>query len=147
MERAMKDRDPSRTLLIIAISVVLSTACASTPDSRISKKQSLFDTYPEEVQTNLRMGKVEVGYDEEMVRLALGEPDETSSEIDDTGETIVWGYTRPGPGISVGLGGGRYGGGTGVGGGVGMGSGPTRDYTAIIEFREGKVTNARYFDN
>ena len=35
----------------------------------------------------------------------------------------------------------------GVGGGVGMGSGPTRDYTAIIEFREGKVTYSRYFDN
>jgi hypothetical protein len=34
-----------------------------------------------------------------------------------------------------------------VGGGVGMGTGPTRDYTAIIEFRGGKVTNARYFDN
>jgi hypothetical protein len=37
--------------------------------------------------------------------------------------------------------------GSGVGGGVGMGSGPIRDYTAIIEFHEGKVTSARYFDN
>ena len=143
----MKNRNTSRTLLIIAMSVVLATACASTPDSRISKKQSLFDTYPEEVQSNLRMGKVDVGYDEDMVRMALGKPDETSNEIDDTGETVMWGYTRSRPGISVGLGGGSYGGGTGVGGGVGMGSGPRRDYTAIIEFREGKVTNARYFDN
>jgi hypothetical protein len=143
----MRDRNPFRTLLIIAMSMVLATACASTPDSRISKKQSLFDTYPEEVQSNLRKGKVDVGYDEDMVRMALGKPDETSDEIDETGETVMWGYIRSRPGISVGLGGGSYGGGRAVGGGVGMGSGPRRDYTAIIEFREGKVTSARYFDN
>lgn len=59
----------------------------------------------------------------------------------------MWGYTRSRPGISVGLGGGSYGGGSAVGGGVGMGSGPRRDYTTIVEFREGKVTSARYFDN
>jgi hypothetical protein len=70
------------------MSVVLATACASTPDSRTSKKQSLFDTYPQEVQAKLRMGKVDVGYDEDMAVTA-----------------------------------------------------------AIIEFREGKVTSARYFGN
>jgi hypothetical protein len=82
-----------------------------------------------------------------MVRMALGKPDETSNEVDDTGETVMWGYTRSRPGISVGLGGGSYGGGSAVGGGVGRGSGPRRDYTAIIELRAGKVTSARYFDN
>jgi len=78
--------------------------------------------------------------------MALGKPDETSVGTTDAGETIMWGYTRSRPGISVGLGAGSFGGSTGVGGGVGMGSGPKKDYTAIIEFREGKVTSARYFD-
>ena len=59
----------------------------------------------------------------------------------------MWGYIRSRPGISIGLGGGSFSGGGGVGGGVGMGTGPTRNYTAIIEFRGGKVTNARFFDN
>ena len=126
--------------------LALSLACASTPDSRIKKKQDLFDRYPAEVQANIRMGKVEPGYDEEMTRLALGEPDETSTELREDGETLMWGYTRSRPGVSVGLGGGSFGGSRGMGGGVAMGSGPEKDYTAIIEFQEGKVTKARYFD-
>lgn len=143
----MEDRNPFRPVLVMASVVILTLACASTPDSRITENQSLFDSYSEELQANLRMGKVAVGYDEEMVRIALGEPDETSIEVDETGETLSWGYTRSRPGFSVGLGGGSYGGRTGMGVGVGMGSGPKRDYTAIIEFREGKVTSARYFDH
>ena len=79
--------------------------------------------------------------------MALGDPDETSTEIGEGGDTLMWGYTRSRPGISIGLGGGSVGGGRSMGGGVGMGSGPKKDYTAIIEFREGKVTNARYFDS
>jgi hypothetical protein len=96
---------------------------------------------------NLRMGKVDLGYDQDMVRIALGDPDETSTEVGENGETLMWGYTRSRPGVSIGLGGGSFGGGSGMGGGVGMGSGPKKDYVAIIEFQEDKVTNARYFDN
>lgn len=143
----MKIGSLPRAALAIASTTLLILACASTPDSRISEKQSLFDSYSEDVQTNLRLGKVAVGYDEDMVRMALGKPDETSVEMNEAGETIMWGYTRSRPGISVGLGGGSFGGGTAVGGGVGMGSDPKKDYTAIIEFREGKVTSARYFDS
>jgi len=139
----MKNRTLFRTVLTIALTL----ACASTPDSRISENQPLFDSYSKEVQSNLRLGKVDLGYDEQMVQMALGKPDETSVETSETGETVMWGYTRSRPAISVGLGGGSFGGGGGVGGGASMGTGPRRDYTAIIEFREGKVTNARYFDD
>jgi hypothetical protein len=132
--------------LIVSL-VILSLACASTPDSRIKKQQSLFDGYARDVQVNLRMGKVDLGYDQDMVRIALGDPDETSTEVGEDGETLMWGYTRSRPGVSIGLGGGSFGGGSGMGGGVGMGSGPKKDYVAIIEFQEDKVTNARYFDN
>jgi ketosteroid isomerase-like protein len=34
-----------------------------------------------------------------------------------------------------------------VGGGVGVGSGPKKNYTAIVQFREGKVSNVRYFED
>ena len=142
----MANRNRFRAALIIPSIVALTIACASTPASRIEENQALFDSYTEEVQSKLRSGRVELGYEMEMVRIALGEPDETSTEIDETGETLMWGYTRSRPGFSVGLGGGSFGGSTGVGVGVGMGSGPKRNYTAIIEFREGKVIRARYFD-
>jgi hypothetical protein len=85
----MKDRNLFRTTLTIASIVALMLACASTPDSRISEKQSLFDSYSEEVQSNLRQGKVDVGYDEDMVQMALGEPDETSVETSEAGETVM----------------------------------------------------------
>lgn len=79
--------------------------------------------------------------------MALGKPDETSTEVEESGETLMWGYTKSHPGASVGIGGGSFGGGVGMGGGVGVGSGAKKDYVAIIEFHEGKVTKARYFEN
>ncbi len=135
------------SILVVASVASMMLACASTPESRIKKKQKLFDSYPVEVQSKIRLGKVDLGYDEEMVRMALGNPQEKSTETDESGETLMWGYTKSSPGISVGLGGGSYGGGSSMGGGVGMGSGPKKNYTAIIEFREAKVTSARYFEN
>ncbi len=143
----MKNRGWIQLAVFFISTIALTVGCASTPESRIEENQFLFDGYSEEVQSNLRMGKVAVGYDMDMVRMALGEPDETSTAINESGETLLWGYTRSRPGFSVGLGGGSFGGSTGLGMGVGIGSGPKRDYTAIIEFREGKVTSARYFDD
>ena len=99
----MKGRTLFRIVPIIASTLALTLACASTPDSRISENLPLFDSYSKEVQSNLRMGKVDIGYDEQMVQMALGEPDETSVEMSETGETVMWGYTRSRPGISVGL--------------------------------------------
>jgi hypothetical protein len=151
MER-FKTLDPTWIVITrgIAIGIAIGTlalGCASTPDSRIKKEQSLFDSYPVDVQSKIREGKVDLGFDESMVRLALGDPDETSTEIGESGETLSWGYTRARPGLSIGVGGGRFGGSSGVGGGVGVGSGSRKDYVAIIEFREGRVINARYFEN
>ena len=134
-------------LCLIASLMTIALACASTPASRIKEEQALFDSFPAAARSKVREGKIELGYDQDMVRLALGEPDETSTEVGDNGETLMWGYTRSRPGISIGVGGGSFGGSTAVGGGVGMGSGPRKDYVAIIEFRENRVTNARYFDN
>jgi len=160
IERADHDAtSPSRTLpaedimkrliafVPIQLIAALTLACASTPESRIEKNQALFDSYPAEVQEHVRSGRIAVGYDQEMVRMALGEPDETSRGLDQEGETVIWGYTRSRPGVSIGLGGGSYGGSGGLGGGVGLGSGGRKSYTAIVEFRDGKVSKARYFDD
>jgi hypothetical protein len=128
-----------------ALFAALLLGCASTPDSRIAESQELFDTYSAEVQARLRAGTVAVGDTEDMVYMALGDPDETSLAVEDDGETRMWGYTKSRPGFSIGIGGGNMGYGGGMGGGASMGSGPKRNYTAIIEFREGLVTRARYF--
>ena len=135
------------SLVVVVPALVVALACASTPDSRIKENQALFETYPDEVQSNVRQGKVALGYDEDMVRMAMGVPNEQSTETDANGETLMWGYTRSRPGLSIGVGGGSYGGRGGMGGGVGMGSGAKTDYVAVIEFREGRVTKVRRFDD
>lgn len=136
----------SRVAVVLGATLLV-VGCASTPDSRIKKNQETFNTYSVEIQSNIRVGKVGLGYDEEMVRMALGKPNEKSTAVDEDGETVSWGYTKSSPGFSIGVGGGSYGGSSGMGGGVGMGSGSKSKYTAIIEFRAGKVTSARYFEN
>ena len=48
---------PVPVVALVAVSVVVLTiACASTPDSRILEQQSLFDSYAEDVQSNIRLG-------------------------------------------------------------------------------------------
>lgn len=134
-------------LLVLGVLGGVALACASTPGDRIEKQQALFDSYPPDVQQNLRNGIVAPGYDEAMVRIALGDPDETFTELSPAGETVHWGYTKSRPGLSIGIGGGGYGGGGfGGGAGVGMGSGPRKDYTAIVDFRGGRVARVQYFE-
>jgi hypothetical protein len=60
---------------LLGIAAVALMAC-NTTGSRISRQQELFDSYPPEVQENIRNGVVEVGYTPEMVVMAIGEPDE-----------------------------------------------------------------------
>jgi hypothetical protein len=129
-----------------ALLATLLLSCASSPDSRIEENQELFDSYPPEVQARLSEGKVAVGDNEDRVYMALGDPNETTVQVTEQGETLMWGYTKSRPGFSIGIGGGGGGYRTGgAGGGVSMGSGPRKDYTAIIDFREGIVTRIRFF--
>lgn len=132
---------------VLAAALLFAVACASTPATRIRENQALFDTYSTEAQANIRQGKVALGYDPDMVRMALGEPDERSTEISEAGETVIWGYVRTRPGYSVGIGGGSYWRGPWMSHRVvGIDTGSQRDYTAIISFREGQVITARHFE-
>jgi len=119
----------------------------STPDSRIRKNQELFDSYPAKVQQNIRSGKVEIGYTEEMVRMALGDPNETAVNKTAQGEVRVWIYTKtsPGGGVSIGhaIGSGR----TLTGVSVGMGRSSQTRYKTVIEFRDNRVSKVTSYNN
>jgi len=126
--------------------LILSALACSTTNSRIKADQDLFESYSAEDQAAIRAGQVEVGFSEDMVRMALGKPNETTIEIDDQGEILVWAWTKSRPGISVGFGGGSGGYGYGgVGGGVGVGTPARKDLEALVEFVDGRVTSVRYF--
>lgn len=138
--RTMKQTPIVRVALVSLI--LIAAGCASTPAQRIAGSAD-FDNYPSAVQEKILNGEVDIGFTEEMVRLALGAPDRVSRRQTAEGESEVWGYSERKPRISFGFGVGGGGGHTRTGAGVMVGSGG-RDWgdgarTRVI-FREGKVS-------
>lgn len=125
---------------MIATLVLMVAGCASTPAQRVAGSTA-FDTYPSAIQEKILAGEVDVDFTEEMVRLALGKPDQVSRRQTSEGDAEVWSYMDRKPSISFGFGVGGGSGRTHTGAGVMVGG---RDWsdgarTRVI-FRDGKVT-------
>jgi hypothetical protein len=127
------------------VCILILLACSS-PDSRIRKNQEVFDNYPAEVQKNIRAGKVDIGYTEDMVRMALPDPNETTVNKTAQGEVHRWTYTKISPGRSVSVGHSIGSGRTRTGVSVGMGRSSQTLYKAIVEFRDGRVSKLTIYD-
>lgn len=125
---------------VAAVCAVLFLAgCQSTPEKRIAKKQETFAAMPADVQAMIRRGEVAVGFTEEQVRLAKGDPDRVGRRTTAGGESVVWTYEKRSGGFGFGLGVG--GGSGGMGGGVGLSTGGGRvDVDSRIIFEGGVVT-------
>ncbi len=78
--------------LFCGLACLLLVGCVSTPERRIAKEPELFASFPEDVQANVRAGSIEIGYDRDMVRLALGEPDRVSTRQREGELLEVWTY-------------------------------------------------------
>ncbi len=61
-------------------------------ERRIEQSRQAFDSFPPRVRETLRLGQIEVGYDEDMVRIAFGQPDRRYRRRDQGGETMIWIY-------------------------------------------------------
>src|SRR5688500_10068806 len=82
-----------RTLVFTASAAVLvSLFGCSTPETRIRRNPELFAQLTPEQQDLIRRGQVAVGFNAEMVRLALGEPDRYTTRTDQDGMSEVWHY-------------------------------------------------------
>lgn len=113
--------------LITAGALLLVVAGCSTVDSRISKHEAAFSQWPPAVQQQVRAGQVGVGFTQEQVEVALGEPSRTFTRTNPDGTTQVWVYPDKGPHFSFGVGVGSVRGNTGVGLGVGVSDRDWRD--------------------
>lgn len=71
---------------------LLLAGCA-TPASRIEKNRAAFDQATPAQQELIKQGKVALGFDQELVELALGAPDRIWERTDQHGQTIIWTYT------------------------------------------------------
>jgi hypothetical protein len=79
------------SILALAGGLVLLAGC-STPETRISKNPEVFARLTSEQQQLIKEGKVGIGFDMAMVKLALGDPDRVRIRTDRRGESEIWSY-------------------------------------------------------
>lgn len=127
-------------LLLFSVLVVFLAASCANVDSRVRKQQAAFDSWPAEVQQKVREGKVEVGFTQEMVNVALGKPDRVMSRTTDRGVEEGWVYMDKGPKFSIGLGLGSARGSSAFGGGVTVGDDWRDEEVLRVMFQGGKVS-------
>jgi hypothetical protein len=128
------------SVIISLFALVMFAGCA-TQSSRIKANQAVFDALPPETQAAIRASKVELGYTQTMVVIALGAPDRRYTRTTQAGQTEVWAYRDKGPSFSIGLGVGGGSGRTGVGGGIGVSTAGDRDEDKmrVVFDADGKV--------
>lgn len=122
---------------VAALALVLS-GC-STTDSRIQDNQAAFNASAPDVQAKIREGKVDIGFTEQQVLMALGKPDRRYTRTTAEGTTDVWAYEDHKPSFSFGFGVAGGGGGTMVGSGVAIGTGDRSGDKLRVIFNGGRV--------
>lgn len=80
--------------MILGLCGALVLAGCASPERRISQRPELFDSYPAETQELIKQGKVGIGFDKDMVWMAVGEPDRVWVRTDASGESEIWAFTR-----------------------------------------------------
>ena len=84
----------SKFLLLAATALAaLCVAGCSTPESRIRGNPEAFARLTPAQQDLIRKGQIAIGFDQEMVQLALGEPDHIITRTDAKGASEIWSYT------------------------------------------------------
>ena len=78
------------TLGLTAIVLGL-TGCQSV-ESRIKEKPDVFAKLDVATQDKIKQGIIDLGFTEEMVYLALGDPDQKKESVSAAGQTVTWIY-------------------------------------------------------
>ncbi|MDQ8204030.1 hypothetical protein [Pelagicoccus sp. SDUM812003] len=119
---------------------LLATSCAG-PNlaQRIDEGMRDFDSWPEERQEMIRKGEIDLGFTEEQVRMAWGDPDYVTREVRADGEGTLWVWEKKSPRIGIGVGVGGWGGRSGVSGSVGTSVGGDHRIKRTVWFQDGEV--------
>jgi hypothetical protein len=84
---------PKFVILAAALAALVTLAGCATPESRIRHNPAAFDRLTPAQQDLIRKGQIAVGFDPQMVELALGEPDHVSTRTTAEGVSEIWRYT------------------------------------------------------
>ncbi len=128
--------------IVLAAFIFALAGCATTPAERISQNQSAFDAWPAEVQARIRAAQIAVGFTEEQVRVALGDPERVITRTAENGVSMVWAYRHHGSHFSFGFGMAGGSGHSGYGAGVAMTDRPYFSGDAMhVVFMDGRVVS------
>jgi hypothetical protein len=140
-------------IVVLSLSLLFAgvflAGCASSSNQRIARDEARFNTYTPDERRLIRMGQVAVGFDQEQVRMALGEPSRETTVDTAAGKAIVWEYRelRPSIGLSAGGSIGTRGSGLGIGTGVGVSPNNTKLRKRITFDRQtGLVSRVETYD-
>jgi hypothetical protein len=79
------------SVFALAAGMILLAGC-STPQSRINDNPAIYARLTPEQQQLIKEGKVAIGFDMPMVKLALGDPDRIHERTDANGTSEIWSY-------------------------------------------------------
>jgi hypothetical protein len=82
-----------RLVVVLGLGMLVG-GCVSTPAKRIKQEPQVFASFPPEVQALVQNGKIEIGFTRDMVRLAVGRPQQIHTRTTDTGDLEVWSYVN-----------------------------------------------------
>jgi hypothetical protein len=136
-------------LTFVLLAALLFTACGTTKSQRISQNEAQFNTYTPGERKLIRTGQIAVGFDQDMVRMALGDPSREATVDSAAGKQIAWEYRQLKPSLGVSLGGGIGTGGSGVGIGTGVGVSPNNTKLlkrVVFDRQTGKVSEVQSYD-
>ncbi len=77
--------------LVLATSLGFLVGC-QTVERRIQEKPEVFYKLDRETQDKILQGIIDIGYNEDMVYLALGKPDEKRERVTENSRTQTWIY-------------------------------------------------------
>ncbi|MEJ1342766.1 MAG: hypothetical protein RPU64_15090 [Candidatus Sedimenticola sp. (ex Thyasira tokunagai)] len=84
-------------LALWLLAILLLTGCMSLQeirDRRITNEQEVFNSFPADVQANIRQGQIDIGYNQSMVQLAWGAPSQVMTRRVKGKVTKIWIYTK-----------------------------------------------------
>jgi hypothetical protein len=86
-------KTPKFLLLAAATLTALCIVGCATPESRIRQNPEVFARLTPAQQDLIKKGQIAIGFDQEMVQLALGEPDHVITRTAKEGVSEIWSYT------------------------------------------------------
>ncbi len=137
------------TTCLLLCAMVGLAACSTTKSQRIAQNEAAFNTYTPAERKMIRTGQIAVGFDQDMVRMALGDPSRETTVDTAGGKQIVWEYRQLKPSLGIGLGGSIGTGGSGVGIGTGVGVSPNKTKLlkrVVFDRNTGKVARVESYD-